>query len=200
MPAASSHRVEAEPLEFDAGILFADESNYLCIPFDRLGLTDSTQVASIATSCECVRGSVVSFLTPDEMVARAVRLDFAPEAQSLNSPFIPVALSVEVMIKIAGIEKQRVFWIDLVHTTLHSSTRTSSADTFGLTANFTFLVRISTVGGDRELVCGTICKCRERGRPVCVNAWYLDGVSYLSVCLIATGFTASKWIFRRTKP
>ena len=102
-------------VEIDAGVIFAGESNYLCIPFKRLGLASSAQITSIETSCECVAGSVVSFQTPTKTVARAVRLDFAPEPLSANSDFVPMLLSVQVALEIADVRSKREFSVNLTH-------------------------------------------------------------------------------------
>lgn len=110
----------ADRLEFDAGVIFADESNYLCIPFERLKLVPSTQIVSIETSCECVRGSVVSYVTPNQTTAYAVRLDFVPEPHSNQSEFVSMLLSVRVTLEIESIGGKKEFTVELNHSTRHA--------------------------------------------------------------------------------
>lgn len=102
-------------LEFDAGIIFDDESTYLCISFERLGIAPSSQIVSIETSCECMQGSVVSYLAPNQEEAYAVRLDFIAEPRSVNSSVTAALLSVQVRLDIEGDLSGREFWINLVH-------------------------------------------------------------------------------------
>ena len=52
---------ESAPVIIDAGIVFADEANYLCLPFSRLGIEDSDEVLSVRSSCECSRPYIVSY-------------------------------------------------------------------------------------------------------------------------------------------
>ncbi len=102
-------------LAFDAGVILAGESSYLCIPFERLALTSTARIASVETSCECVRGSVVSYLAANQSTAQAVRLDFVPEIRSANSKFVPMPLSVQITLEIEGDQNKRDFWIELIH-------------------------------------------------------------------------------------
>ncbi len=106
---------------FDAGVIFASESSYLCIPFERLGLNSSDQVAAIKTSCECVRGSAVSYLAPNKTVARALRFKFVPESRSDKSLSVVASLSVRVTIEMKGIGNHREFSINLIHSALHNA-------------------------------------------------------------------------------
>ena len=111
--AGATSNAQADRMEFDAGVIFAGESNYLCIPFERLGLAFSTQITSIETSCECVQGSVVSYLTPNKATAQAIRLDFAPEPLLEDSEFVPMLLSVQVALEIEGVKSKREFSVNL---------------------------------------------------------------------------------------
>lgn len=115
------------PVAVDAGIVFSDRENYLCLPFDQLGLAADDVVSSVSSSLECVQPSVVSYRSPQEQSAYAVLLRFVKE-DSKNSPqteletsgfavATPVNLGVLIDVKLAdGSEKQ--FSVNLLHTSL----------------------------------------------------------------------------------
>lgn len=112
---ASGSPSQVGPLKIDAGVIFAGESSYLCIPFERLGLSPSAEVASVKTSCECVKGSVVSYQTPSRSEAQAIRLDFVPEVDDTHREFTPMLLSVQIELAMVGVESNLGFAVDLVH-------------------------------------------------------------------------------------
>ncbi len=67
------------PVVIDAGITFADEASYLCIPLTRFGVGDSEDVLSVETSCDCTQASIVSFNESAQRKSKALRLDFVSE-------------------------------------------------------------------------------------------------------------------------
>ena len=109
---------------FDAGVVFADRENYLCIPFAQLGLADIEVPLSVDSSCECVHPSIVSYHTPQGRDARAVLLRFAkedsqetPSTEPGTSSNSAVNLGVVIDMKLAdGSDKQ--FTVNLLHTSL----------------------------------------------------------------------------------
>lgn len=86
----------------DAGILFADEASYVCVPLSRLGIADSDELLSVQSSCECVRPSLVYFDKFLGNTARAMRIDFRPGGTNADSKHTPSNLAIEVTIKLAN--------------------------------------------------------------------------------------------------
>ena len=83
----------------DAGIIFSDQSNYLCIPLNRIGISSPSQIESIRTSCECVTASLVKYRENATKTVDAVRIDFVQETK--NSPsFQAPAINLEVDVRI----------------------------------------------------------------------------------------------------
>lgn len=112
-------------LKFDAGVVFVDETNYVCIPFERLGLAPSCTVTSIKTSCQCVQGCVVSYVVPNKSIAHALKLDFVMEPTSIQTGFVPMRLTVQVTVGINGEQSSLEFEVAFVHTSSvprHAST------------------------------------------------------------------------------
>ena len=128
----TAEQIIAEPLSnapaaVDAGVVFADRENYLCLSFEKLGLVDGDSVSTITSSCECIEPSVVSYRSTRGQTAYAVLLRFVKE-ESKNarqkelepSDFAvvtPVNLGVLIDVKLAdGSDKQ--FTVNLLHTSL----------------------------------------------------------------------------------
>lgn len=99
----------------DAGIVFADEASYLCVPLSRLGISDSDEVLSVQTSCECTRPSVVQFDESPSKTARALRIDFRPEPSTSDSKHAPSNLAVKVTLRFTG-GRTTVVTIQFLHT------------------------------------------------------------------------------------
>jgi hypothetical protein len=131
LPAGTARLVVVEPsttrTEIDAGIVFADRENYLCLSFERLGLAEGEVVTSVSSSCECIQPSVVSYRGTQERLAHAVQLRFVKEnskntqqPELISSDFAastPVNLGVLIDVKLAdGSDKQ--FTVNLLHTSL----------------------------------------------------------------------------------
>lgn len=64
---------------FDAGILFANESSYVCIPLEKLGIDIAKEIFSVKSSCQCVRPSVVRYRQRESVGGIALQLDFVEE-------------------------------------------------------------------------------------------------------------------------
>jgi len=84
----------------DAGIVFADEASYLCVPLSRLGIADADEVLSVDTSCDCSRPSIVHFDESPSKTARALRIDFIPEPVTARSKHATSNLSVVVTLRL----------------------------------------------------------------------------------------------------
>lgn len=103
--------VEA-PKVIEGGIVFDDSRSYLCWPFDKLGLDESTEVASVTTSCECVLGEAVAYQRSKDKVSKAILLKFPPEEEQHDQP---ANLSVIVTVKTnAGVSKE--FTVNILRT------------------------------------------------------------------------------------
>ncbi len=110
-PASSQPRrmeiaVNAEPTAalsstIEAGVVFGDEAKYHCIPLSRLGVSDSDQLISVKSSCECVNPAIVEFRETTTKVARALRIDFVSDPMPSGSVAAPVNLSVDVTFELS---------------------------------------------------------------------------------------------------
>ena len=83
----------------DAGVVFADEASYLCVPLSRLGIADSNEVLSVFTSCECTRASIVHIDVSSTKTVQLLRIDFLPEPATAGSQRATSNLSVEVTLR-----------------------------------------------------------------------------------------------------
>jgi len=102
--------------EFDAGLVFLDRSNYLCVPLSRFQISGDQNPTVVSTSCNCVNASVVSYQLDTTAVGRAVLLEFEPtfELASLENPS---SLSVTVKLALSTGEA-RVLTVNFLHTRL----------------------------------------------------------------------------------
>ncbi len=95
-------RVQAESI--DAGVVFADENSYLCFPLARFGIAPADEVLSISSSCDCVVGSIATYLDTSDSAVDGLRIRFLPEPNSGNSneDFTPVSLMVTLTLQLQG--------------------------------------------------------------------------------------------------
>ena len=103
----------AGPLLIDAGVVFADESSYHCVPLSRLGVTDFEEVVSLDSSCECTQFSIVRFDETAGGAARGLRISFIPGAT--NTKQVPTNLAVRVNMLLST-RRTVVLSIRLLHT------------------------------------------------------------------------------------
>jgi len=101
---------------FDAGVLFANEASYLCIPLERLGIGSAQEILSIKSSCECVRPSAVRYVRQISQDGVALRLDFVKDSQAQDN-MDPVSLAVTIKLQLASGIEQSVT-IQFLHTTV----------------------------------------------------------------------------------
>ncbi|MCY3010105.1 MAG: hypothetical protein NTY42_09715 [Planctomycetota bacterium] len=100
-------------LTIDAGVLFLDESAYLCVPFQQLGIDDSSRIESLISSCDCVRPSWVQYLSTAGKRKSAVRLDF-DAAKSFEGQSRSYSLAVRTKIRFVN-GSQQSFDVCFVH-------------------------------------------------------------------------------------
>ncbi|GIW97423.1 MAG: hypothetical protein KatS3mg111_0756 [Pirellulaceae bacterium] len=76
--------IDSRPAEsvFDVGIVLADRPGYLCVPFERVGLSPAAQVEHLRASCECIDPRVVSIFSDRGDVVPALLLEFVPDPAS----------------------------------------------------------------------------------------------------------------------
>ncbi len=87
------------PVVIDAGIIFANEANYLCIPLSRFGVADSEEVLSVETSCDCTQPSIVSVNEAAERKSKGLRFDFVSEKNLVHLKPSQLAVSVTIRLK-----------------------------------------------------------------------------------------------------
>lgn len=86
----------------DAGVVFADQANYLCIPLSRLGISTDDEVLEVRSSCECTQPSIVKYHDTTTKAGHALRIDFKPEPVIAASQASPANLAVEVTLELAS--------------------------------------------------------------------------------------------------
>ncbi len=105
------------PRSIDAGVVFADQANYLCVPLSRLGISTGDEVLAVKSSCECTRPSIVEYQETTTKSDRALRIDFEPEPTVPGSHAAPASLAVEVTLELAG-GRSTSATIQFLHTTV----------------------------------------------------------------------------------
>ena len=100
---------------FDAGVLFANEASYLCIPLEKLRINPAQEILSVKSSCECVRPSVVRFLQRRSQEGVALRLDFVEDTKGQEDETSPSSLAGEIKFEFASGTEQSVT-IQFLHT------------------------------------------------------------------------------------
>ncbi len=95
-PSVEETEVVAAPLEIDAGVIFSDRASYLCIPLSRFGLSGSEKIATIVSSCECVKPSLVRYSDSLTTTADGVLFEFDSEEASSDETPRPIQLGVIV--------------------------------------------------------------------------------------------------------
>ena len=102
-------------IEIDAGVIFGDRSGYLCIPLSRLGISSSESIEAIASSCECVKSSLVRYSESSTTTADGVLLDFTPDELPDDTTPQSTPLGVVVTFSIVGGGTQAVT-LNFLHT------------------------------------------------------------------------------------
>lgn len=117
IPATSqSSHIRSSSNRYDAGVLFANEASYLCLPLQKLGIDPAHEILSVKSSCECVRPSMVRFLQRRSQKGFALRLDFVEDTKGQKEETSPSSLAVEIKLQFASGTEQSVT-IQFLHTT-----------------------------------------------------------------------------------
>jgi len=104
--------------EIDAGVVFCGRAASYCMPLSRIGLSSSGEIATLDSSCECVKPTLVRYSVTSTTVAEGLLLEFVAEEQSSDSTPQPVHLAVEVKLKLVG-GKSRTVTVNFLHALLH---------------------------------------------------------------------------------
>ena len=119
--AASSARVVSgtDGSRIDAGVVVADRGGYFCLPLERVGLDSQAAIASLTSSCECVRPRVVTYKSGNESWGRGILLEYVAEPTPAQSDreYLPANLGVIIEATLADGGKH-TFTVDLLHTVL----------------------------------------------------------------------------------
>jgi hypothetical protein len=111
--AVSAERSASERT-FDAGMFFIDEPSYLCIPFERLGISEDRVVVSVTSSCDCIKPSVVKYRNGEQGSKSAIRLSLIAIDDAVNKHSRPVSLGVNVIVRYDD-DQQQVFVVNFQH-------------------------------------------------------------------------------------
>ena len=101
--AVSAEHSQTE-LTFDAGMFFIDEPSYVCVPFERLGISEDRNVVAVVSSCECVVPNVVRYQSGAQKSKSAVRLDLKAESKTESKAPLLASLGVKITIKFESTE------------------------------------------------------------------------------------------------
>ncbi len=96
-PLQQTQTVSSDRYVIDAGIVFADQESYRCYPLSQFGVESAALVASVTSSCECLRPRLVGYHQNETQVADALRIDFV--AGSDGNDNSPARLLVEMVIR-----------------------------------------------------------------------------------------------------
>lgn len=117
--AATTAEVKAdgvpEALEIDAGVIFSDRANYLCMPLSRMGLSCSHKIKTLTSSCECVKPSVVQYLDSLSTTADGVLIEFVPDETTRGVAPQAVQLGIVLTLTLMSGET-REFTVNFLHT------------------------------------------------------------------------------------
>lgn len=89
----------------DAGIVFSDLEGYLCLTLGQIGLSSSTEIQSVSSSCDCIQPAMVEYQMANGKARHAVLLNYKREQSSLedstrsNSPDVAINLGVIVEVR-----------------------------------------------------------------------------------------------------
>ncbi len=94
--ASREQSAASAPVVVEAGIIFANEDNYLCVPLSRFGIADSEEVLSVETSCECTQPSIITYKESPQQELRGLRIDIEPETNSTQFRSSALAVAVKI--------------------------------------------------------------------------------------------------------
>jgi hypothetical protein len=111
---ATSAERSASERTFDAGMFFIDEPSFLCIPFERLGISEDRVVVSVTSSCDCIKPSVVKYRNGEQGSKSAIRLSLLAINDAVHKHSRPVSLGVNVVVRYDD-DQQQVFVVNFQH-------------------------------------------------------------------------------------
>ena len=100
--------VDAAALEIDAGVIFSDRASYLCLPLSRFGISNSDDIETIVSSCECVKPSLVRYSDSSTTTADGVLFEFIPDEVPPDTTPQPMGLGVVTTFTMVGGETRTV--------------------------------------------------------------------------------------------
>jgi hypothetical protein len=121
IPVQSAEAIPRVPV-VQGGIVFSDRDGYFCVPLEQIGLAASEQIASIASSCDCLVPAVVTYRSTSGFPQQAVLLTYKNSLREnadveSNAKHAPVNLGVMVdLTTTRGSTHQ--FTVNLLHTSL----------------------------------------------------------------------------------
>jgi hypothetical protein len=80
-------------------MFFIDEPSYLCIPFERLGISEDRVVVSMTSSCDCVRPSLVQYRAGDKQSKSAIQISVIADSIHERVDTTQVSLGVPIGIR-----------------------------------------------------------------------------------------------------
>jgi hypothetical protein len=104
------------PPIIDAGIIFADRSNYLCVPIERLGVHPSAEIVSVSTSCECVQAKMVSYSIDSVKQLRAILFEFnsdSPVNEAKNQSTNHLRIEVTLLLADSSSHRRKLQFLEL---------------------------------------------------------------------------------------
>jgi len=95
---SASNSVMFEPEKaidlIDAGVVFTDQPHYVCVPLSRLGISGSSEISSIRSSCDCTLVSVIKIRESATRSPEALKIDFKQEYSTENAALIQVEFTI----------------------------------------------------------------------------------------------------------
>ena len=128
---ANETGVDSAVLQIDAGVIFGDQSNYLCVPFSRFGLSNDAKIEKIHSSCECLKPSVVRYSTSSASTTTAVMIRFVHDSGPEVGMRVPTELGVAVSLTtVDGDTRNGIINFLLVSGSENTRGTSASNDTF----------------------------------------------------------------------
>ena len=107
-PSVGKTELDPGHIEIDAGVIFGDRSSYLCIPLSRFGIASSANIEAIASSCECVKPSLVRYSESSTTVADGLLFEFAADEHTPDEATQPMHLAVGIDLRLVTGDTQTV--------------------------------------------------------------------------------------------
>jgi len=114
-PSVGKSEIDSSHVEIDAGVIFSDRASYLCIPVSRFGLSNSDDIETIVSSCECVKPSLVRYSDSSTSAADGVLFEFTSDEASPDTTPQPMGLGVLVTCFMVGGETH-IATVNFLHT------------------------------------------------------------------------------------